>query len=409
MLCLLLSLSLSVAPPLTLDRLLNEVSEGAPALRAQQESVAVAKAGQALAGAWEDPSVMVMAEDIPVPGPMASEGEAMSPMLTYRLSQPLNLFGRRGLAKEAAGAQVAAEQAGVRRAEWDARAQAVGGFYELWMNGQMATILDKQISALERMHEAARARYAAGLMMGHHEVLRAQSELASMRAERESLADERTAIVALLNTLRGQPADAPLGEPVLPEAKPLPDLAQVLARAEQRPEVASMRSMQAEMEARRGLARRMYLPMVMAEAFYQQRTGGPMDSFGGALTLSVPLWWFDRQRHEVEMTEAMVRRAQRGAESMRAMTEADLRMAYSRARAAERSLTALEGTALPKLRETVTSAQAAYASGSADFLALLESTMALRSLEMERVRAVVRRENARFELSRLLGGPLEKP
>jgi outer membrane protein TolC len=161
--------------------------------------------------------------------------------------------------------------------------------------------------------------------------------------------------------------------------------------------------MRAEMETRRGLAQRMYLPMPMVSGFYEQRTGGMPDSVGGIVGFTVPLWWFDRQRNEVRMAEAMVRRTQRELEAMEVMTRTDLRMAWSRARAAELTLKALEDTALPRIRETVAASESAYASGSADFLALLEATMARQRLEAERLRAVVRREAARYELERLLG------
>jgi outer membrane protein TolC len=51
-------------------------------------------------------------------------------------------------------------------------------------------------------------------------------------------------------------------------------------------------------------------------------------------------------------------------------------------------------------------------SGTGDFLALLEATMALQQREAERLQAVARRELTRFELERLLGAsssPKEKP
>lgn len=385
-----------------LDALLAEVSAQAPQLRAQEAAVEVARARVGVEGAWEDPTVEVMAESIPLRG----GGDAPMPMLTWRFTQPLNVFGRRGLAKEVAGAQVKAELARSRRVDWDARAQALAAFLELWMNQEMRSLLARQVSTLERMREAARARYVAGMMMGHHDILRAEAELASMGAERTALEGERQATIALLNVLRGRPLEEPLGEALLPAREPLPEVESLLARSDGSPELESMRWMRAEMEARRGLARRMYLPMPMVAGFYEQRSGGMPDSVGGLLGFTVPLWWFDRQRNEVRMADAMVQGARRELESMAAMTRADLRMAWSRARAADLMLQALEEAALPRMRETVASTEAAYVSGSESFLSLLEATMAWQRLEGERLQAVVRRETARFELARLLGAPL---
>jgi cobalt-zinc-cadmium efflux system outer membrane protein len=133
---------------------------------------------------------------------------------------------------------------------------------------------------------------------------------------------------------------------------------------------------------------------------------GMPDAVGGMVGLTVPLWWFDRQANEVRMADAMVARAQRELEAMQVMARTDLRMAWSRAKAAELALQALEETALPRMRETVASSEAAYMSGSGDFLSLLEAVMARQRLEAVRLQAVVRRETARFELARQLGASL---
>jgi cobalt-zinc-cadmium efflux system outer membrane protein len=401
LLCSWLTVAPQEPPPLELERLLAEVAVRAPPLQAQQAAVEVARTRVGVEGAWEDPTVDVMAEDIPLRG-----GEdAPMPMITWRFTQPLNVFGRRGLAKEAARAQLQAEQAQARRAGWDARAQAVAAFSELWMNQEMRALLEQQVATLERMKAAAKARYVSGMMMGHHDFLRSEAELAAMAAERAALESEREAMVAMLNALRGRPLGEPIGKVVLPARAALPGVEALVSRADERPEVEAMQWMRTEMEAREKLARRMYLPMPMVSAFYQQRPGEMPDSVGGMVGFTAPLWWWDRQANEVRMAEAMVQRAQRALEAMQTMTRTDLRMAWSRARAAELALQALEETALPRMREMVKASEAAYVSGTGDFLALLEATMALQQREAERLQAVVRREVARFELERLLGAP----
>lgn len=399
LLCSLLTAAPEEPPALELEALLAEVAARAPQLQAQQAAVEVARARVGMEGAWVDPTVEVMTEDIPLRG-----GEdAPMPMITWRFTQPLNVFGRRGLAKDAARAQLQAQQAQVRRVGWDARAQALAAFVELWMNQEMQSLLARQVATLERMKAAAKARYISGLMMGHHDFLRSEAELAAMAAERAALESEQQAMAAMLNALRGRPLEEPIGKVVLPARAALPEVEALVSRANERPELEAMRWMRTEMEAREKLARRMYLPMPMVSAFYQQRPGEELDSVGGMVGFTVPLWWWDRQANEVRMAEAMVQRTQRELEAMQVMTRTDLRMAWSRARAADLSLQALEETALPRMRETVKASEAAYVSGTGDFLALLEVTMALQRREAERLQAVVRREVARFELERLLG------
>ena len=79
------------AAPLELDDVLADVARQAPEVRVRAAEADVARAGVGVAGAWDDPSVTVMAESLPLPG-MTSEDPVM---ITYRVSQPLNSRSRR--------------------------------------------------------------------------------------------------------------------------------------------------------------------------------------------------------------------------------------------------------------------------------------------------------------------------
>jgi cobalt-zinc-cadmium efflux system outer membrane protein len=396
----LLVLVLATAAPLRLPELLAQVAAHAPAVQVDEAEVELGRARVGVAGAWEDPVVSVMAESLPI-GP-AHEADPI--MISYRLGQTLNLFGRRGLAKRAARADVTRARAGLRRSRSNAQAQAVNLFYELWMVDEMARIIDAQVALLGRMREAGLALVRAGMgNMGHHDVLRAESELVVMEAERASLADEREAIVAMLNALRGLPEGEAIGAVELATPAPLAAVDVEASAALDTPEVAAARAMKERAEAERALARMMYWPMVMIEAEYEQKLDGMPDGFGVALSVTLPLWWWDRQDREVAMAGAMVRVAERDEVAMRTMAGAELRMAWSRARGAERKLDALENAAIPKLRETIGSVEAAYISGSGQFIALLDAVMQLKELESRRAAAVVERGVLRFELDRIAG------
>jgi cobalt-zinc-cadmium efflux system outer membrane protein len=398
---MLIVLTLFLAPPQTLElpMVLDDVAAHAPQAQARAAEVEVARRRVGVAGAWEDPTVSIMGESIPLPG-----GEMGDPMMiTYRFSQPLNLFGRRGAAKAVAAADVRLGAARLARTQWDARAQAVALFYELWMNAEMGRLIAGQIVLLERMREAGLSRVRAGMEMGHHDVLRAEAEIARMKAEAAALDDEHDAMVAMLNALRGRPQDEPIGELRLPPASALPSLASILGQRGASPELLGARAMRERALGERTVAKKMYLPMIMLEGEYEQKLDGMPDGLGVAVVLSVPLWWHDRQDRELQMADAMVIAADRDVEAMQTMTEAELRMAWSKARAAERRLEALETSAIPALEETVKSAEASYQAGKGDFLGLLEATMALQDLRMERLGAVAQAGVARFELARISG------
>ncbi len=392
--------------PLLLGELLDEVERGAPDVRVQSEALNVARARVGVAGAWEDPVLKVMVDDVRVSNGMNAQD--MKPMATYQFEQPLSaLWGRRGLAKDAARALTDSERARLRRTAWDAKAQAVQFFYALWMNRETRKLLEEQIGTLERMREASNARYKAGTMMAHHDFLRSEAEIAAMRAELAAVDAEREGIAAMIDALRGRPRDEALGDPALPPRGRVPPLSAVLSLAGQRPELEAARSMRTEAQAREGLARSMYYPMVMVGGGYQQRFSRDPDSVLGMMSVSVPIFWWDRQNNELAMTRAMVSQSEREIEAVQIMTEADIRMAWSQAWGVDRSVAAFEESAIPKTRETVRSGEAEYESGRGDYLRLLEAVTALLDVEKRRLELIVQREMSRFELERLVGSPLE--
>lgn len=389
----------AAAGTLELEPLLAEVGSSATRVQSQRATTEVARSAVGVAGAMEDPTVSFMVEGV---------GREMGPMMTYRFMQPLGSLLRRGPEKDVARALVGRAEALTQRAEWDARSAAARGFYELWRSYEVEEILNRQLKVLERMRISAQARYEAGMPLAHHAMLRAEAEISTVHAEKAALAAEREAMIAMVNALRNRPQDTALGTPVLPERPPLPALAELVRRASSVPEVKVAEAMRSEAAARQTVAERMYLPMPMAGAFIQQEPQ-QQPAFGAEVALSVPLWFFDRQKNEVAMANAMGRAAKAEQESMRVMAEADLRLAYSRVRSAELSLESIEKVAIPRLRATVESAEAAYRSGSEGFLELLESILALQRLEAERAARIADRGIAWFELSRILGGPVAAP
>jgi outer membrane protein, heavy metal efflux system len=406
MLSLLTLAAMAAASPLTLPQVLADVGDRAPLVESGKASVDVRRAAVQVAGTWDDVTLGIMASQIALPGGAMDPANPM--MIAYRIGQPLNLFGRRGMARDAATAEVAQAEAALRRTQWDARAQAVSLFYELWMNGAMSALIDEQIATLERMRESALARVTTGMDMGHHDVLRAESELAVMAAEKASLADQRLAMGAMLNTLRGRPVDEPIGDVALPAPPPLPAPAALADAAARTPEVAAAHAMRDAAAARERLARRMSWPMVMVEGEYEQNFGGMPDGLGIGVSVSIPLFTFERPRNEAAMAAAMVHAAERDADAMRAMASAELRMAWSETRAAGRRVDALEQSAIPKLRETIASNEGAYVAGTGSFLSLLDAVMELKALEAQRIEAVAARGIARFALDRIAGAEVTK-
>ena len=117
MLSLLAVAVLAATSPLTLDQVLADVGERAPVVEVGKANVDVRRAAVLTAGTWDDAQLGVMAQAIPLPG--GASDPANPTMIAYRIGQPLNLFNRRGIAREAAGAEEVRAMLGPQEEERD--------------------------------------------------------------------------------------------------------------------------------------------------------------------------------------------------------------------------------------------------------------------------------------------------
>lgn len=394
--------------PLSLESFLRQVEADAPPIQVQAAQVGVSERAVGTVGTWEDPEISIMTEDFAV-GSQMPEQEEMRPMFTSRVDQRFTtLWGRRKAEKDAARGIVFQDRARLRRTVWDLKAEAAMIFWDLWMSHEMEKVMRKQLRVMKRMLSSAEARYASGMMMVHHDVLRTDAQIKRMQAQLSALGARRKSLEAMANYLRNQPPETSLGIPVLDELEPLPPLDGLLGQAVRNPEVTEAEGMLRESEARKRVAKSMAAPMLMGSLFYQNRTGEMPDSVGGMIGLSVPVFYRDKQRNEILMSEAMIHKADLEIAAMTSMAAASVQKAYFQAVADETELKALTSEALPLYRETVNSAEAEYVSGKGQFLILLEALNALLDQELQRISGEVTVRSARFRLSQILGSDVEE-
>ncbi len=236
------------------------------------------------------------------------------------------------------------------------------------------------------------------------DILRAEVEVARLRAEQQSLEAQTRAAEAMLNVSMGRPAQATI--PVL-QYKPNRDepasATVVLGRAiSHRPELGAGSAEVSRARAELEVMRTMYKPMVMVR-IGQART---MAEGSGAMLMigvSVPLW---RDRLDAGVSEAlaMQRMADADLESMRSMVSGEVLAAREKVIAARAQLLATELEVLPRALVATDSALAGYSSGRGSLVAVIESARALWSLQAELVMAESSVGEAWARLDRASGG-----
>jgi outer membrane protein TolC len=224
---------------------------------------------------------------------------------------------------------------------------------------------------------------------GEHELLEMESALSAARAR--------------LNARIGRPADAPLPPPALPEPRPLPDDAALLAAGTRaNPELAALARDVAARDEALDLARQQYFPDINPFAGIN---GSIEQVVGAAITLPT----------RIPQIQAGIREARanlRASEAMSRQGELDRDAAFVATllalRSAERQRAVLEGHVTPSAEQAAAAAERAYATGRGDFAAWLATQRTLLELRFTVAETRIARERQVAELEMLAGIDAER-
>ncbi len=385
---------------------LRLVDVAAIALDSRPEVTASRARAQALAqrpaivSALEDPMVSASIDHYPYRAPEMEGGSRYNRSFTIEQKFPLSRV--RTHRRDAARADANRARALAVATGLDVVQDAQRNFLMLHERRRMKIIIDEQISLAQQLVSAAASRYASGAGV-QADVLRAEVEVARLKAEQQVQIAQGRAAEAMLNVSLGRAAGSTIPalwyQPNRDEPAPA---ALVLDRAaSNRPELgvgtAEVDRARAEVEVMRS----MYQPMAMVR-IGQART---MADGAGAMVMvgiSVPIW---RERLDAGVSEAraMQRMADADLESMRRMVWGDVLAAREKVNAARALLIALESEVLPRALVATDSALVAYASGKGSLVAVIESARALWSIQAELVMAESAIGDAWARLDRAMG------
>ena len=298
-----------------LDALVAEVLGQNPSLRARVQRQGAASEDARAAGRWPDPSVTVMVDRLP---PSSMSG-AMPPMVQYGVKQMVPWPGKLGFMREAADWQTVQAGSNIDVRKLDLALEAKRAYWMLALNAQRRQINRANRNVASMLAAATLGRYSTGLG-GHHDVARAQVEVAALDVQHIDLEGERASTLAMINALRNEPTDTPFPDPA-PTPSPSIEVprAKLVERALAiRPELHGMHAMQSEALAMASLERRERYPDIMAGLWYNQMIGMP-DSAGAMIGATVPIFGYARQGHRAAAYEAKASSAVEDQAAMQAM------------------------------------------------------------------------------------------
>jgi cobalt-zinc-cadmium efflux system outer membrane protein len=256
---------------LRVNQVVSDVLQHSDRLAAARYMEEAAKAKIGVAGAWDDPMLMLGIQNVPT-----NFDFSMDPMTMKMvgLSQNIPLAGQKGLKNKASReeAQAATEDRLTMQAELASSARSA--YADLYYRSQALRDLSAQYELLDQIVEATKSRVIVN-QSSQEELLAAQAELWRMQAQLLMAEHDVNEKWYLLQTMRGLAQDSilpPLSEPILDSIPKSPG--QWIALAQQHyPALKKLASQSRQYAFESRASNRMRWPMLNLQASYGLRSG----------------------------------------------------------------------------------------------------------------------------------------
>ena len=292
--------------------------------------------------------------------------------------------------------------------------QVKDAFYEFSYLATAIDIARENLELLQHFEEIARTKYKTA-EAAHPDVIRAQVELAKLEDILKSLEEFRGPIVAKLNSILNRPAHTELAWPKKePPGNIQPDkhsIIETLVKAN--PELAGLNLEVDAANAGVELAKKKFYPDIGVGVDWIQTDNaispGVRDSGKDPVILmfsmNIPLWQ-DRYKAAERQAKANARKAsmQKVNKENEIIAQA-IHVLYD-VEDSQRKMRLYGDVLVPKAEELVQASEAAYRTGTIDFLSLIDAQRMLLKYRLDYERAVTNHQQKLAELEMLTGKEL---
>ncbi len=313
----------------------------------------------------------------------------------YQLSQSFPWFGTLGVKGDIQREKAAVLQARLDQKILELIARIRTNAFELAYLDSSIAVTNSHLILLTQWEQSAQSRYAAG-HGSYAALVKTQVELGKLSNRLAEIQDRRTPLLAALNADLDRDPDTPLRLRVLPPFPngPLAQTALTSAMQTNNPRLAGWRHEEAAAALRGDLAGKQGRPSFTVGVNLIQTGAARMpavaDSGKNALLATVgiqlPLW---RGKYRAASREAAsdVAAANNSNRQEFNALEADLSRALFRYRDARRQAELYGTTLVPKARQSLDAAQAAFQTGQGGYLDLIDAQRLLLEFQLAVVRA----------------------
>ncbi|WP_338724467.1 TolC family protein [Pseudomonas tolaasii] len=383
--------SAAQAQTLTLDSALQAAIANNPDLAAAQWDIDFARGGRQQAGLIPNPVASVDVEDT----------RRDSRTTSIKLSQALELGGKRGARIEVAERAQDAAALTLEQRRNALRADVIAGFYGALRAQERLELAQRSLALAERGLVVAKGRVTAG-KASPVEATRAQVQLSEIRLEfnraQIGLSDAYRSLAASTGSA------APDFQSVAAQRQsspPLPATAQLLARLEQTPELRLAELQIQQSEASVGLEKAQRIPDLDVSIGSQYDAG--VRERVNLVGVSMPIPLFNRNQGNVLAASRRADQARdlRNATELRLRTET--RQALDLWQTANTEVQAFNQQILPAAQSAVDSATRGFEMGKFNFLDVLDAQRTLIAARTQYLAATAQATDAWVRIERIYG------
>jgi outer membrane protein TolC len=283
------------------------------------------------------------------------------------------LVGNLELLREIAAAEASVTDAKRGAAIAETRMRAKVAYSQYWYATHAQRVTDGLRSLMADLEQVARSRYSSGLTP-QQDVIKAQTELTSLRTDLVMLGSERRQAAARLNGVLARPADAPLADPR--ELRPLPsrafDFASLVKTASDRSPTLAMNSAQITAADRNAQLMRASRTPDLGVGLAVIQQGTRLTDYEVMLEVNIP-WQTDVIRASVNEAQAMSDAAASRRDATAVQLQSELGQSWASLDALREQGEIVRSTLLPQVQLTFESALSSYQTGRVDFSTLLDA------------------------------------
>lgn len=369
------------AEDLDLQQLIDEAMRNSPELHASKSRVSAAEYRVPQAQTLPDPMFSVGYQNEGFK--KYTYGKSEDAQWMFSASQTIPFPGKLALKGEAASRESEGLSATyeARRLQIIARVKEL--YFDLYATYKNIDLINARSALFSRVEDAALARYSTG-KGSQQEVLMAQTEKYMLIEKEAMLRQKIESVGAMMNSVVGRSAEAPLGRPSdLEPTNFIYTLDELIRIAnDQSPEIRAKDKMIAAAETKVSLAKRDYIPDFTITGSYFGRGNDFEDMWSLTTAINIPIFYRTKQRHAVNEANASLSEAQSEKESTRLMIASAIRDNYAMLKTTEKLMSLYKDGLIPKSYQDVELSLSGYKTGSVDALTVITRLKAVIDYEI---------------------------